>query len=519
MRVAGTDVETYVTHALNGGLDYTQLVALVTDLDDTAHAVFTDRVMRSGRDDIAASFVRAKTASRRVERMRGESILAAWAFRQETDAPGFIPAAVWDARPLLSMIRQAAQARRVGPDAALGAVLARVAWLTDHRSLLPPLVGGNGTLDFISAIVGKSGRGKSAAMTLAEHLLPLPHGWKQHFSVGLSTGEGVIEKYMGMASEPNPDDPKKKIRVRKQTRTNGLFSLDEGAALQSLGDRKGSTVLATLRSAWVGAQLSTPNATEDRDRHLDALSYRFAMVIGFQTALAVHLIADAVAGTPQRLAWFRTGDPTARRGRGAKPPWPGALALDFGQRTFTLDPTIADFVDDVAVDVLLDVDERDDLDSHRELLRLKIAALLAVLDDRDDVNVEDWAIAGLILESSDTVRNDVLTAGREKRETERREMTELAIERAVAARGAVDDDAVLRAIRLAAGTVARHVWNQDVSCAGAHTRSCLHRALSDTQRKLLPDGVATAIDEAVEQEWITPELATGKVYPPRPGGR
>ena len=49
------------------------------------------------------------------------------------------------------------------------------------------------------------------------------------------------------------------------------------------------------------------------------------------------------------------------------------------------------------------------LDAHRPLVLSKLAALLALLDDRRRVNIEDWTLAKIMWETSCAVR-DVLLA-------------------------------------------------------------------------------------------------------------
>ena len=51
----------------------------------------------------------------------------------------------------------------------------------------------------------------------------------------------------------------------------------------------------------------------------------------------------------------------------------------------------------------------DSLDAHADLLRLKVAALLALLDGRQDVTVEDWALAEMAVDVSTAVRTDVIS--------------------------------------------------------------------------------------------------------------
>jgi hypothetical protein len=48
----------------------------------------------------------------------------------------------------------------------------------------------------------------------------------------------------------------------------------------------------------------------------------------------------------------------------------------------------------------------DAADAHRDLLRLKVSALLALLDDRLSVTADDWRLAGMVVETSTAVRQD-----------------------------------------------------------------------------------------------------------------
>ena len=84
------------------------------------------------------------------------------------------------------------------------------------------------------------------------------------------------------------------------------------------------------------------------------------------------------------------------------------------------------------------------LDGHRPLARLKIAAALALLDGRQAVSDEDWALAGVVLAVSDQTRAGVkahlaATAAQANRARGRSEG-----ERAVEAAGAVETDRVKR---------------------------------------------------------------------------
>jgi hypothetical protein len=79
-----------------------------------------------------------------------------------------LPASFWEQSPQLTAIRQAAFARITSPDAVLACVLCRVAASFPPTFTLP----NNTSLNYIVALVGDSGHGKSVAFRTARHLLP-----------------------------------------------------------------------------------------------------------------------------------------------------------------------------------------------------------------------------------------------------------------------------------------------------------------------------------------------------------
>ncbi len=54
----------------------------------------------------------------------------------------------------------------------------------------------------------------------------------------------------------------------------------------------------------------------------------------------------------------------------------------------------------------------DELDAHRDLLRLRVAGLLALLDGRRNIGDDDWRLAGIILAASDTNRRGLIADAR-----------------------------------------------------------------------------------------------------------
>ncbi len=436
------------------------------------------------------------------------AILAGLPQVEPVEATSNLPAAFWEARPILGHIRQAAHHRARSADAVLAFVLARAAAATPPSFVLPPIVGARGSLNFAAALIGPPGVGKSTAKRIGTELVDLDHdGIVDDVPVG--SGEGLIESYFQVVDEKGDDG--KKVKVKRQTKRAVFAYLDEGQALAELGGRKGSTLLPTLRSAWTGDTLGQANASEDRRRRLAAGAYRLAVVIGYQPEHAATLIDDATGGTPQRFLWLSADDPNVPY---EPPPWPGRLpwspppgrAYAGHDLTTELDvpASVVDEVRHAAIARTRGEEVVDTLDAHHDLARLKVAALLGILEDRAAIDLEDWELAEVVMAVSCRVRGAVIhharTVERAKEEAGHR----------VAGRREVYVDGVKAnsASRRMAEAIGRHVHRGN--CDGPCRRRCLSRSTRSSDRSL------ASIDEALilaeGEGWIE---AHGDTY--RPG--
>jgi hypothetical protein len=205
----------------------------------------------------------------------------------------------------------------------------------------------------------------------------------------------------------------------KQAYDGIAFRIDEGQMLESLAARSGQTTMTLLRSAWSGEQLG--NSYADRDRRgfvLAGHAYRASLVMGVQPEHAGFLIDDAAGGTPQRFLWAALVDPMA-------PPlaeiasWPGALTWKppdwrggarvsiggFERGAMTVAPSIVATMRQRRYDVTTGSVVLAELDSHEHLIQLKVAGLLAILDERLDVTEDDWRLAAIICKTSRRARS------------------------------------------------------------------------------------------------------------------
>ena len=328
-----------------------------------------------------------------------------------------LPPEFWAERAVLDHVRRAAHARNRSADAVLHAVLARVAAFSPFQWEIPPIVGAPGSLNLFTAVIGPSGAGKSTAVAIAQELVPASSDAADGLPLG--SGEGLAEAYMGQRSDV--DDKGRKIKVRCQIRYNAFCYVDEGEALIEHLDRKGTTIMETLRRAWSGATLGQANASAERNRVIASGMYRMGLCIGFQPDKAGRLLSDHTGGTPQRFLWCSAVDP-AIPDDAAEHPGPlvlptiprreldDAMVVDArGLRRFRLDidPDIREqvWLEDRARargDMVVDA-----LDSHATLHRLKLASLLAVLEGRFAVNLDDWRLSAVLWDVSCAVRHQV----------------------------------------------------------------------------------------------------------------
>jgi hypothetical protein len=419
---------------------------------------------------------------------------------QEVGTTYVLPDEFWASRPVLGHIRQAAQARLTSPDVVLGSVLARLSASVPFNYELPGIRGGSATLNTFAVSVGSSGAGKSSGNKVASELLSMP---ADVIEAPLGSGEGLAELYMG---EVEIEEGGKKLKKRQQVVHNVFIYVDEGAQMIDMMGRKGATLGESLRRAWSGETLGQSNATSDRTRHVKGGMYALGLFVGFQPEVAGHLLREMTHGTPQRFLWLSANDPHAPEedvewpGELERPVIPNSVAAEhrrmrngFVRYTLGVDPEITGPLRDEQRRRLKGDLALDEFDSHRPLHMLKIAGLLAILDGRLDVDLDDWRLAGMVWETSCQVRARVIADVRrheeraEERRVERIANREQASE--AARRGA--PKAIERIARKVAG------WVHDAGEAGS-TRTDIRSPLAGRDRHLFD----SAVDLAIESGWM-----------------
>ncbi|MCP2266404.1 hypothetical protein ACFQHV_06525 [Promicromonospora thailandica] len=312
----------------------------------------------------------------------------------------------WEARPELAAVRQTARAALASPWAVLGCVLARVALSVPPSVVIPPL--GNdrsavASLNVFVGLVGPSGVGKGVATRAAEDFLDIqPGAGRLIVEVPLGSGEGISHMFIHTDSEGEETPAIHSV----------WFDVPEIDTLTALIGRKASTLASEVRKMFSGEGLGFQNSDPTRRKIVPSHSYRAAIVAGVQPSKAGPLLDDAAGGTPQRFLWLPATDPGAPD---VAPDAPAPLAWS--------SPVLATEHRRTPLNVAASIktvlraerlarlrEELTDDNGQQSLVRLKVAALLALLSRRLDVTESDWQLADYIMGVSDRTRTRMYDA-------------------------------------------------------------------------------------------------------------
>ncbi|WP_280509262.1 DUF3987 domain-containing protein [Nocardia farcinica] len=359
-----------------------------------------------------------------------------------------LPLEFWERRGFLRHIRDAAWSRDESPHGVLLAVLALLGAYVDPAVRVDTGIKSPLPLTFYAGLVSTSGVGKSSAVSAAERLLSvqLPSPEVAGFvaatevprALGLGTGQGIAEAYMGSVREQDAATGKQ-VSVRKQVRHKVVLHADEAGEMLAMMEQRQSTLAAVLRSAWSGHLRGHANATAESRREITEFS--LGLIVGFQREVLARLLttAELENGTPQRFLFGPVADPYAPD-IDAVPDDPGPLVVDLtAVESVRLS---ADLARRVRLDSLarrrgaVDVPQ---LESQRPAMLARTAALLAILDGgRSTVEAEDWELAEMLFTVSLAVQRDAEDWARETEAEQAEQRAKTARAFAVATAAAVD---------------------------------------------------------------------------------
>lgn len=408
-----------------------------------------------------------------------------------------LPIQFWEARPALAHIRTAAHSRLRAADVVFYGVLTRLSAFVSPNIVVETEIATPASLNFMVATVGPSGAGKTTGTGVSALLLPKPSDLEcAEYPIG--SGEGLCEAYMGSVQvetgEFDRNGNPKMTSKRQQVVHNALFLVDEGESLTKQKERSAATLGPTLRSAWSGATLGQKNASDSTTRVVN--NYSLGLLIGFQLDTVQSTLNEIGNGMAQRFVYSSLADPSLPDFDVADP---GALSLDTGvllaARRTLMRP-------EPGIVAGLKAEHRcrtrtggmgvREQDSHNSLTKIKIAGLLALLDDRQEkITEEDWELAGIVWDTSSAVRDALLTYGKTKTDEKREAATRASASKKVAENRAVTADQA-RIINLARKAT------EFVRETPGITESATRKKFNSRYR----DDVPAAIAYAETQGWI-----------------
>jgi hypothetical protein len=392
----------------------------------------------------------------------------------------------WDTRPVLAHLRDFARSRRVGPWALLGCVMVRVIAASPPNLVLPPLVGGQASINLFVGIVSVSGGGKGTAEAAAQDAIDLPHVP----ILGPGSGEGIGHLFFGW------DKTDKEL---KQHTTAVILSAAEIDTLSALKTRQASTLFPELRKAWMGEPLGFAYVDKEKRLTVPRHSYRLCLSVGIQPANAAPILEDHSAGTPQRLLWFPADDPDAPDERPQQPEkWSNPL-IQIGtyrdhrtrQEMQVCDSARAEI--DAARLSRLRGSTSEALDGHALLAQLKVAAALALVDGRRNaITEDDWCLAGVVRAVSDQTRQHVGRVLEQDKIKNNHARAHAEADRAIV----IDNRMAKHAIQRVGRSLARKLDN----ASDWISRTELRHALESKDRQYFNDAITALVDAGQAEE-------------------
>jgi len=333
----------------------------------------------------------------------------------ESDATSlYLPDSFWEATPLLSEVRRQALARLRTPDAVLAALLTMYATTIPMGIWLPGVVGAPAPLNLYAVVVGRSGGGKTSAMTIAAQLLGSPGNADILLRKQLRSGEGLVPLVMKPGKKGTKNEPEEPPTNRVGVHVH----YDEGGTLSKQTHQTASTIIPYLNTAWSGAG-TVGGWKTDGAAEFDASRVRICALIGVQYGIGANLFTGEAAtlGFPQRLLFLSADEHPAVQDQ----EMPDEIAeiepmgLPFLRHSdYVHRPHYVDIPRHIRQEVWDWSKTRPDpLDGHLMNLRLRIAAVLMFLHGAGDTSFEPWwDLAGMVQGVHNDVRHTFISSHR-----------------------------------------------------------------------------------------------------------
>lgn len=347
----------------------------------------------------------------------------------QCDSTGRVPGEALDdlfsdpAFPMFGHLRQFARARRVSPVAVLGNFLVRVSCAIPPYVVLPPLVGGRGSLNQFLCLVGQSGQSKGASSRAAADAVEIDFehtaggdfiGRGGIYSAKVGSGQGIAAQFVHRTAPDKKSGDPGRIQA---DRDSVLFTCNEISDLVAKA-QGASTLLGTLCEVWVAEELGSSYVDPAKRLPVSAHGYRAGFILHAQPELMGPLLIDAASGgTPQRFIYLPVRDLSLPDEACEEPEplvWTPPRTVREGQ--WTTIPVCAEAIAAVkAHQLAVHRGDAAHLDSHGLFLKLKLAASIDAARGFYAVTSAAWKHAEAIYDLSIYTRQGVLDSLREQR--------------------------------------------------------------------------------------------------------
>ncbi|UQE74023.1 hypothetical protein MYK68_14945 [Gordonia sp. PP30] len=426
--------------------------------------------------------------------------------------------------PGLRHVADTADALGAGRQGVLAVTLTRTAVAVGpHVRLLTPAglrgtASQGGSLNFYTGLVGKPNAGKTVTMDAGSYLVPLPPS----YTIPEGTGEGIVKSFGFIRREKHGRGEEAFYTYEFERLAHQvLMEADEVDGVFAEMVRQGTKFAAMWRSMWMGARVGTTTGNVELRTNLAPHTYRLGALLGCQPEATMAIWGEGGKGTPQRIFWAPV---TRCKPNGKEIPVPLPLAYQpapepveevlpvgipeiatLGQIGDPPDPRWIDwppaarrYIEEELEALQVDDDpygESDDeeedeivkLLGHSTFMRLKVMALLAIMDGLEQPADLHWEVAGVAMRLREMcmrrTRERAVRAGKVAAETRG---VEQGVTRAAAKRGeaeaeqAFSRDLQARIIAVIAQLRAKH----QTPTAAAITRRCSKKQQPHAKRYL-----------------------------------
>lgn len=336
--------------------------------------------------------------------------------------------------PALRHVADTADALGAGRQGVLAVTLTRTAVAVGpHVRLLTPAglrgtASQGGSLNFYTGLVGKPHAGKTVTTDAGAYLVPLPPS----YTIPEGTGEGIVKSFGFIRREKHGKGDEAFYSYEFERLAHQvLMEADEVDGVFAEMVRQGTKFAAMWRSMWMGARVGTTTGNVELRTNLAPHTYRLGAILGCQPEATMVIWDEGGRGTPQRIFWAPV---TRRKTNGKAVPDPLPLAYRPAQEPMEEAPVgipdiatlgqIGDLPDprwiewppaarrfiEAELEALQvdddpygesDDDEEDEvvkLLGHSTFMRLKVMALLAIMDGLEQPADLHWEAAGVAMQ-------------------------------------------------------------------------------------------------------------------------